>query len=110
MIYRAWLVIGMVALALAGPSAGADDQWPQFRGPSAGVAENDPALPDRWSATENIVWTLDVPGVGWSSPVVWGEHVYVTSVINSGQAEAPPGRPFVARPHARQPQEYAVSS
>ena len=96
----------VVALALAEPAAGASDQWPQFRGPSAGIAENDPALPDRWSATENIIWKLDVPGVGWSSPVVWGDHVFVTSVINSGQAEAPkPGlymggeRPASTAPH-----------
>ena len=61
-----------------------NDHWPQFRGPSAGVAEDDPALPERWSTDENIVWTRRVPGVGWSSPVVWGDHVFVTTVINSG--------------------------
>jgi outer membrane protein assembly factor BamB len=106
MLRRALLAIGMAALALAGPSAGANDRWPQFRGPSAGVAENDPALPDRWSATENIAWKIDVPGVGWSSPVVWGDHVFLTTVINSEQGEAPkPGlymggeRPASAAPH-----------
>ena len=36
MIRRSWLAIGMVALALAGPAAGANDHWPQFRGPSGG--------------------------------------------------------------------------
>jgi outer membrane protein assembly factor BamB len=103
---RTFLTAGIVALALAGAAAGPNDHWPQFRGPSAGVAENDPALPDRWSATSNILWTLDVPGIGWSSPVVWGDHVFVTSVINTGQAEAPkPGlymggeRPAPTAPH-----------
>jgi outer membrane protein assembly factor BamB len=106
MIRRSLLTIGMIALAVVGPSAGANDHWPQFRGPSAGVAENDPALPERWSATENVVWAIDVPGVGWSSPVVWGDHVFITTVINSGQAEAPkPGlymggeRPASTAPH-----------
>ena len=96
----------LVALALATPAAGPNDRWAQFRGPSAGAAENDPALPDRWSATSNVLWTSDVPGIGWSSPVVWGDHVFVSSVINTGQAEAPrPGlylggeRPAPTAPH-----------
>jgi len=103
---RGSLVFTFVALVLATPSAGLNDRWPQFRGPSAGVAENDPALVDRWSATSNILWTADVPGMGWSSPVVWDDHVFVTSVINTGQTEAPkPGlyfggeRPASAAPH-----------
>src|SRR5258705_10945190 len=106
MIRRFFIAAGMVALALAVPAAGPNDHWPQFRGPSAGVAENDPALPDRWSAADNIVWKADVAGVGWSSPVVWGDHVFVTSVINTGQAEPPkPGlymggeRPTPTAPH-----------
>jgi hypothetical protein len=86
---RTFLASAIVAVALASPAAVPNQGWPQFRGPSAGVAENDPALPDRWSATSNILWTLDVPGMGWSSPVVWGDHVLVTSVVNTGQAEAP---------------------
>ena len=103
---RTFLAAGIVALALASPAAGPNDHWPQFRGPSAGVAENDPALPDRWSATSNIAWTAAVPGMGWSSPVVWGEHVFITSVVNTGETEAPkPGlyfggeRPASAVPH-----------
>jgi outer membrane protein assembly factor BamB len=100
----------MVALALARPAAVPNDRWPQFRGPSAGVAENDPALPDRWSATNNVLWTIDVPGIGWSSPVVWGDHVFVTSVINTGQAEAPkPGLYFGGeRPASTAPHRWMV--
>ena len=100
----------MIALTLAGPSAVENDHWPQFRGPSAGVAENDPALPDRWGAAENIVWTLDVPGAGWSSPVVWGDHVFVTTVISSGPSEAPkPGLYFGGeRPASTAPHRWMV--
>ncbi len=69
--------------------AAATDHWPQFRGPeSAGVAE-DPKLPDSWSATKNVVWKTDIPGVGWSSPVVWDDRIFVTSVIRSEQGEPP---------------------
>jgi len=110
MIRRLFLAIGLVVLTLAGPSAGPNDHWPQFRGPSAGVAENDPALPERWSTAENIVWTLDMPGAGWSSPVVWGDHVFVTTVINSGQSEAPkPGLYFGGeRPASTAPHRWMV--
>jgi len=73
-------------LAAAGPSS---DRWPQFRGPeSSGVAE-DPRLPDRWSATENIAWKTGIPGVGWSSPVVWDDRIYLTSVLSVEQQESP---------------------
>ena len=89
MIRRSLLAAAIVAVALARPAAGPNESWPQFRGASAGVAENDPALPDSWSATSNIAWTADVPGMGWSSPVVWGDHVFVTSVVNTGETEVP---------------------
>jgi outer membrane protein assembly factor BamB len=66
-----------------------DPNWPQFRGPGArGVSDND-ALPVYWSATENVAWKTDLPGRGWSSPVVWGDRVFLTSVINQGESEEP---------------------
>ena len=101
MIRRLLLAIGLVVPALAGPAAAPNDHWPQFRGPSAGVAENDPALPERWSATENVAWTLDVPGVGWSSPVVWGDHVFVTPVVNTRPAGGAQARAVLRRRAAR---------
>jgi outer membrane protein assembly factor BamB len=65
-----------------------DVVWPQFRGPrSSGVAEG-AGLPEHWSATENVVWKVEVPGRGWSSPVVWGDRIFVTSAIQEeGQPE-----------------------
>ncbi len=71
-------VIGTAVLS----AAAADNNWPQFRGPQAGVAADDPPLPDSWSATGNGVWQADVPGSGWSSPVVWGDHVIVTAAVS----------------------------
>lgn len=67
------------------------DNWPQFRGPhSNGLpAVEDPKLPDKWSDTENVAWKTEIPGVGWSSPVVWGDRIYLTSVINTGDMEKP---------------------
>jgi outer membrane protein assembly factor BamB len=63
--------------------------WPQFRGPGAmGVADN-PNLPDRWSTSENVAWKTEVPGRGWSSPIVWGDRVFLTTVVSEGEVEAP---------------------
>jgi outer membrane protein assembly factor BamB len=85
---RAVLVTaGLTLLTLAGVSA--NDQWPQFRGPAAGVVADDPALPDFWSETDNVVWKASIPGLGWSSPVVWGDHIFLTSAVSAGQEVAP---------------------
>ena len=77
---------------LPGPSTSApasNANWPQFRGAgSLGVVE-DPALPDKWSATENVAWKTEIPGTGWSSPIVWGDHIFLTSVISTANQEAP---------------------
>src|SRR5262245_23529904 len=56
--------------------------WPGFRGATSGVAADNPALPDHWTATENVAWKVDIPGRGWSSPVVWGDHVFVVTAVN----------------------------
>jgi outer membrane protein assembly factor BamB len=78
-----------LAVMVAVAAAAADDQWPGFRGTNAGVAADEPGLPETWSTTENVRWAVDVPGLGWSSPVVWGRHVFVTSVISADAPAAP---------------------
>src|SRR5439155_11630502 len=81
MTRRPILIVGLVLLALG--VASADEQWPQFRGAKSGIATDDPVLPDTWSPTENIVWKVDLPGRGWSSPVAWGDHVFITAAVNT---------------------------
>ena len=57
----------------------------------AGVVADDPALPERWGPDENIAWQVDIPGRAWSSPIVWGEHVFVLTVTRvSGTTDAQP--------------------
>jgi outer membrane protein assembly factor BamB len=81
--------LAMTIVLLLASSTTASDRWPQFRGPQQiGVAE-DANLPESWSATENVAWKTEIPGSGWSSPVVWGDHIFVTSVISSAEGEKP---------------------
>ena len=84
---RTILALAVAATATIALSAEAD--WPQFRGLHGGVAEDDPALPDTWGPTENIVWQIDIPGRAWSSPIVSGNHVFITSVVNTTGVETP---------------------
>lgn len=87
MRFRQSLLFSLVLVV--GPSlAPADDNWPQFRGPFArGVADGQ-SLPVKWDATsvENIAWKTPIPGLGHSSPIIWGDRVFVTTCV-SGQAD-----------------------
>ena len=59
-----------------------DSNWPQFRGPSAdGLGEGSP--PIEWNADsgKNIRWKTEIPGLGHSSPVVWGDRIFITSAV-----------------------------
>jgi outer membrane protein assembly factor BamB len=79
-------LFAVMLATLSVASALAADNWPQFRGVAAGVSEGN-NLPDTWSTTRNVVWKIDVPGRGWSSPVVWGDKVFLTSVVTEGKFE-----------------------
>jgi outer membrane protein assembly factor BamB len=78
------------ALLLASPTVHSQDiVWPQFRGPDANPVGAHAKLADRWSKTENVEWAREIPGRGWSSPVVTGGKVYVTTVTTEGKSKPP---------------------
>ena len=77
------------SLLLAAAAAAQPGQWARFRGPDGGAVADDPRLPETWSETENVVWTADIPGLGWSSPVVWDDHVFLTTAVSAGTERAP---------------------
>ena len=80
-------IFPVLSILLCVGMAHGDTNWPQFRGAdSRGVSAN-VDLPDTWSTTENIAWKTDLPGKGWSSPVVWGNRIFVTTVVNQGETE-----------------------
>ncbi|MDZ4850193.1 MAG: PQQ-binding-like beta-propeller repeat protein [Pirellulaceae bacterium] len=60
------------------------EEWPRFRGPTGQGISSEKQLPLTWSDTENIAWKTAVPGEGWSSPVVWGNRIFVTATTEEG--------------------------
>ena len=64
-------------------------RWPRFRGPDSNPVSDNPNLPVTWSRTENVEWVADVPGVGWSSPVVWGTRVFLTAATSEQRMKPP---------------------
>src|SRR5215213_3272989 len=83
------LLSSALGIAAVAPAPTADMTWPGFRGHDmSGLALN-ARLPDRWSATENVKWAVPIAGNGWSSPIVWGDTVYVTSAIGTKPFKQP---------------------
>src|SRR5437667_421196 len=70
-------------------ASAADPEWPGFRGPSSNPSAINSNLPDKWSKTSNIEWTATIPGLGWSSPIVAGKNIFVTTVTTNGKAKQP---------------------
>ena len=93
---RWWLVLAGALATTVGLTA--EQQWPQFRGSSDGVAADDARLPETWSQDENVAWKIDIPGRGWGSPVVWGSHVFVVTAIDTTKPvdELRPVREYIA--------------
>jgi outer membrane protein assembly factor BamB len=65
--------------------ASAAGSWPSFRGPSASGVADGQRLPDRWggASATNILWRTPIPGLAHSSPIVWGDTIFVTTAISS---------------------------
>ena len=83
-----WCVVALgfaVATNLSASEPEMSRQWGQWRGPLAtGVAPHgDP--PVEWSETKNLRWTARLPGSGHSSPIVWGDLVFITAVVPQGE-------------------------
>jgi outer membrane protein assembly factor BamB len=88
--YRMKLFVTALAILISTTSLVAEDDWPRFRGPDAtGVAPDNERLPASWSTTDNVSWVTDVPGWGWSCPIVWGDRVFLTTVVGEDSSQTP---------------------
>lgn len=70
------------------PATGAEKHWPCFRGPTGQGIVFDTAIPERWSDVKNVLWKTKLPGRGNSSPIVWGDRLFVTSEAEPRDATA----------------------
>ncbi len=68
-------------LLFLSPHAFGGTDWPEFRGPTGQGHSDSNQLPVRWSPSENIVWTVEVPGAGLSSPVIYQDSIYLTTAM-----------------------------
>src|SRR4051812_33762978 len=57
------------------------DSWTQWRGPTGQGLSNATGLPEKWSEKENIAWRTELPGKGWSSPVIDGNEIWMTTAV-----------------------------
>jgi outer membrane protein assembly factor BamB len=84
-----FVLLSIIALSISGPrlTAQADDihsHWHQWRGPLANGVATKADPPTTWSETTNIRWKVEIPGRGSSSPIVWGDRIYVTTAVPVG--------------------------
>jgi outer membrane protein assembly factor BamB len=70
-------LINLVIILLASTSIVNADNWPQWRGPDLNGTSNEKSSPVRWSTTENVHWRIALPGWSGSTPIVWGDHVFL---------------------------------
>ncbi|HZJ44047.1 MAG TPA: PQQ-binding-like beta-propeller repeat protein [Pyrinomonadaceae bacterium] len=86
---RITLLICAMLITALNVQAQKDIVWPQFRGPDSNPVGTHARLAERWSKTENVEWSQEIPGRGWSSPIVTGGKVYLTTVTTDGKSKPP---------------------
>ncbi len=93
-----------LGLAAAGGPGETEHYWPQWRGPLASGAAPDARPPVEWSETKNVRWKVEVPGRGLSTPIVWGDLVFVTTAVPTDKPLKPRANTTSApRPRRRFP-------
>ena len=79
------LVAPLVMIAFITCATARAEDWPQWRGPRGDGTSVESNIPVRWSATENVRWKTPIPGKGHSSPVVWGDQIFLTTCLEGDQ-------------------------
>lgn len=78
------LLIFSILVLLFNLNLNAADNWPDWRGPSNDGISDAKDLPVTWSETENIVWKTTIHDEGWSTPVIWGDQIWMTTATKDG--------------------------
>ena len=83
------MALPLIAIACGGSLPSDDENWPHFLGPAGIPVVDNPALPDSWSRTENVEWSAEIAGTGWSSPIIWGNRVFLTAATSEQPMKQP---------------------
>ncbi len=80
-------MIRILLFVLVFPILAPAENWPQWRGPAANGISTEKGAPVEWSADRNVLWKVPLKGLGTSTPIVWGDRVFITSQIGDGPFE-----------------------
>ncbi len=78
-------ILAVAAMAALCLPLSAQDNWPQFRGPTGDGHSNAKGVPREWDETKNVRWKTPIHGRGWSSPVIWGKQIWMTTAAPEGK-------------------------
>jgi outer membrane protein assembly factor BamB len=95
LLFAVATVSGLAQPGTTGSAALRERYWPQWRGPHATGVSRSATPPTEWSESKNIRWKVEIPGRGSSSPVIWGDRLFVLSAVpigvDSAASHAPRG-------------------
>jgi outer membrane protein assembly factor BamB len=77
-------IVPILALAFVAALGAQAENWPRFRGPNGQGISSERKAPMHWTATSNVAWKTEIPGQGWSSPIVWDGRVFLTTTLENG--------------------------
>src|SRR5256885_7407820 len=77
--------LSILLLTVLCPVMRGAENWPQFRGPDGNGHSDARKLPLHWSETQNVIWKTAIHDRGWSSPVIYGKQIWLTSATKDGR-------------------------
>lgn len=86
-MFFGWQLIALTCVATIARSA----DWPQFRGPAADGVAAESQVPAEWSPDSHVKWKIQIPGYGWSCPIILGDKVFVTTAVTENQSKPSQG-------------------
>src|SRR6516225_274084 len=79
MPYRPIIGFATVSCILLSSAICRAENWPTWRGPGRDGVSHETRLPSQWSMDKNLAWTVPLPGMGGSTPIIWGDRIFLTS-------------------------------
>ena len=87
---RIAVLLSLLLVATIFAADPAADNWPHWRGPLANGTSPTTDPPIKWDVKTHVKWTVDVPGKGSASPIVWGDQVFVLTAVDTDRSWAAP--------------------